>query len=136
MFTARKKILKEKNAEPDVFEESVAQVGLARICCIRSALYKVWVVVLRRRGLSCPAGGRGRLRAALVLAGGLACGCARGAAQTCQMWKDDDHWRLPRRAAVGTAYLDNAAQRPNTVAGLLRQSWRVLLAEGAGSSEQ
>mmetsp|Transcript_6257 Transcript_6257/g.17971 ORF Transcript_6257/g.17971 Transcript_6257/m.17971 type:complete len:195 (+) Transcript_6257:94-678(+) len=25
MFTARKKILKEKNAEPDVFEESVAQ---------------------------------------------------------------------------------------------------------------
>lgn len=26
MFTARKKILKEKNAEPDVFEESVAQV--------------------------------------------------------------------------------------------------------------
>ncbi len=28
MFTARKKIAKEKNAEPDVFEESVAQVGL------------------------------------------------------------------------------------------------------------
>ena len=26
MFTARKKIVKEKNAEPDVFEESVAQV--------------------------------------------------------------------------------------------------------------
>ena len=26
MFTARKKIAKEKGAEPDVFEESVAQV--------------------------------------------------------------------------------------------------------------
>ena len=27
MFTARKKIVKEKGAEPDDFEESVAQVG-------------------------------------------------------------------------------------------------------------
>lgn len=27
MFTARKKIAKEKGAEPDDFEESVAQVG-------------------------------------------------------------------------------------------------------------
>lgn len=34
MFTARKKILKEKNADPDVFEESVAQViGEAVAAC-------------------------------------------------------------------------------------------------------
>lgn len=31
MFTARKKIVKEKGAEPDAFEESVAQV---RICTV------------------------------------------------------------------------------------------------------
>ena len=35
MFTARKKILKEKNAEPDVFEESVAQVRCCAAPCNR-----------------------------------------------------------------------------------------------------
>lgn len=35
MFTARKKIAKEKGAEPDVFEESVAQVGSRAVCTQR-----------------------------------------------------------------------------------------------------
>lgn len=37
MFTARKKIAKEKGAEPDEFEESVAQVLYASIQGLRPA---------------------------------------------------------------------------------------------------
>lgn len=40
MFTARKKIAKEKGAEPDVFEESVAQVHNSEIVAADSGAFK------------------------------------------------------------------------------------------------
>lgn len=53
MFSARKKISKEKGADPDTFEESVAQVCEIQLCMERkrmvhmpfvSMFYILWVV--------------------------------------------------------------------------------------------